>query len=331
MASMDVFLDDAFSLSSLTAAIQEQKHVPGRIGALGLFDNKGINSTSLSIEKDGAILKLVASADRGAPGMVVNGTKRTLIPFNTLHLPQQSTIMADEILGVRAFGSESEAQAVQTVVAGRQATHRRQLDATFEHLMIGAIKGKLVDADGSSELLDLFTSFSISQKTHSLVLGTEGTKVRQKVTELSDKIEDELGGVSFTGIRVFCGRNYFKNLTNHPKVEQAFERYNAGEMLRNDARGGFEFAGVIFEQYRGQVGANKFIGDDEAYAVPEGVADLFIGRFAPANYMETVGTNGMPYYTKFEPLKMNKGIELESQSNPIMLCTRPNAIIKLTG
>ena len=104
-----------------------------------------------------------------------------------------------------------------------------------------------------------------------------------------------------------------------------------GEMLRNDPRGGFEFGGAIFEQYRGQVGGNKFIGDNEAYVIPVGVPDLFIGRFAPANYLETVNTNGLPYYSKMEPLAMNKGMALESQSNPIFLCTRPSAVIKLTG
>jgi hypothetical protein len=40
---------------------------------------------------------------------------------------------------------------------------------------------------------------------------------------------------------------------------------------------------------------------------------------------------GLPYYGQIETLKMNKGIEIESQSYPIMICTRPTAVIKLTG
>ena len=331
MASLDIFNDDAFTLSSLTAAINETPYVPGRLGALGLFSNEGINTTHLSIEKDGATLALVPAADRGAPGLQVDKDKRSLIPFNTLHLPQESTVMADEIQGLRAFGAESEVEAVANYVAQRQAKHRRQLDATMEHLKIGAIKGIIMDADGTTPLVNTFTSFGISQVTHSLVLGTAGTKVRNKVLELLDKIEDELGGVSFTGVRVLCGRTYFKNFVGHPEVKAAYERWMDGAALRDDVRGGFEFGGCVFEQYRGQVGATKFVADDEAYAVPEGVPDLFIGRFAPANYMETVGTNGLPYYTKAEPLPMNKGMNLESQSNPLFLCTRPNAVVKLTG
>lgn len=331
MASFDIFNDDAFSLQSLTAAIMETPYIPGRLGQLGVFMSEGINTTMLSIEKDKNTLALVPAADRGAPGLVVDGDKRELIPFETLHLPESSTIMADEIAGVRAFGSETEVQSMQAVVGRRQAKHRRQMDATMEHLMIGAVKGQLLDADGSKVLLNIFTRFGLTQTTHSLVLGTSTTKVRGKVMELTDKIEDKLGGVPFSGIRVLCGRNYFKSLIDHGEVSPAWERWNAGEMLRNDPRGGFEFGGAVFEQYRGQVGANKFVDDDEAYAIPMGVPELFITRFAPANYMETVGTNGLPYYSKIEPLRMNKGVEIESQSNPIMLCTRPDAVVKLTG
>jgi len=331
MPSLDIFNDDAFSLQSLTASIAEQPHVPGRMGQLGIFQNEGITTTSLSIEKDGATLGLVAAADRGAPGQVVVGDKRTMIPFNTLHLPQSGAVMADEIQNVRAFGSESEVETVQTVVNRHLAKHRRQSDATLEHLMIGAAKGQLLDSDGTTVMVDLFNRFGISQTTHSLVLGTGTTKVRNKVLELLDKIEDKLQGVSFTGVRVLCGRTYFKNLVGHPLVQEAYARWMDGAALRDDVRGGFEFGGAVFEQYRGQVGGNKFIADDEAYAIPEGVADLFIGRFAPANYLETVNTNGLPYYSKMEPLAMNKGMALESQSNPIFLCTRPSAVVKLTG
>jgi len=46
--------------------------------------------------------------------------------------------------------------------------------------------------------------------------------------------------------------------------------------------------------------------------------------------METVNTLGVPYYAKQEPRRMGKGIDLEAQSNPITLCTKPRAIIKLT-
>ena len=327
MPTLDIFNDDAFSLNTLTAAIADQPHVPGRIGQLGLFQNEGINTTHVSIEREGATLSLVPAADRGAPGLVVERQLRSLIPFNTLHLPQQSTIMADEIQNLRAFGSETEAEAVANYVAKRQAVHRSNLDATIEHLMTGAVKGIVMDSDGTTPLLNLYDRFGMTQTTFDLGLNTNTTKV----LELLDKVEDALEGVNFTGVRVLCGRDYFKKFVDHDKVKDAYERWNAGEMLRNDPRGGFIFGGAIWEQHRGQVGNNKFIGNNEAYVIPEGVAGLFIGRFAPANYMSTVGTNGLPYYSMIEHLPMDKGVLLESQSNPLFLCTRPQAVIKLEG
>ena len=73
-----------------------------------------------------------------------------------------------------------------------------------------------------------------------------------------------------------------------------------------------------------------FIGDDDAYAVATGVSGLFIGRFAPADYNETVNTTGLPYYAKMEELPFGKGYAIETQSNPIFLPTQPKAIFKLS-
>ncbi len=57
---------------------------------------------------------------------------------------------------------------------------------------------------------------------------------------------------------------------------------------------------------------------------------MFITRYAPADYVETVNTVGIPYYSKAEAMRFNKGIELESQSNPLNLNTRPGAVVRLT-
>lgn len=87
--------------------------------------------------------------------------------------------------------------------------------------------------------------------------------------------------------------------------------------------------GCTFERYRGRVGDIGYVADDEAHAVPEGVPELFITRFAPADYVEAVNTTGLPYYAKQELMDFGKGVEIEAQSNPIHLCTRPKAIVKL--
>jgi hypothetical protein len=116
MPTLDIFNNDAFSLVNMTKAINDAPYQPGRIGDLGWFSEEGINTTVLSIEQEGTSLSLVPAGTRGQSGQIVTSDKRKLIPISTVHLPQQDTILADVVYGVRAFGTESEVQAMQGVV-----------------------------------------------------------------------------------------------------------------------------------------------------------------------------------------------------------------------
>ncbi len=330
MPAMDIFNHDAFSVAALTKAINEQPHVPGRLGALGLFAEEGITTTSVMVEKVGETLSLVPAGERGSPAAPVGGDKRQAVSFNAIHLPQRSTILADAVQNVRAFGSESELETVQAVVNQRLAKQRRRLDATIEFQRMGALKGTIVDADGSTVLVNLFTQFGVSQQTHAMDLGG-ATDLRAKALGAKRKVEDALGNATYTGLRAFCSASFFDALVADADVKNAYDRWMDGEFLRNDPRGGFYFGGIYWEEYRGSIGGVPFIASGEAYLAPEGVPDLFVTYFAPADYMETVNTIGLPYYAKQEELRMGKGIDLESQSNPISLCTRPRAVVKLTA
>ena len=331
MPALDIFNDDAFSVASLTASIIETPHIPGRIGGMGIFEEEGITTTTVQIEKDNQGLALVAAGNRGEPAKIVAGDKRNMIPFNTLHLPQRATILADQIQNVRAFGSETDLETVQGVVNKRLAKLRRNIDATLEYHRLGAIKGQILDADGSSVLVDLFTAFGISQNTMSIAFSSSTTKVRNKIVEAKRKIEDELGGASLTGYVALCGSGFFDAISGHETAAAAFDRWQDGAFLREDLRNGFPWGGVVWEEYRGKVGGVDFVGTNDAYLIPVGVAEMFLTRFAPADYMETANTIGLPYYAKQEMLGFNKGVELEAQANPLCINTKPRAVLKLTA
>ncbi len=329
MADIEIFNDDAFSVSSLTAAINEQEYLPGRISSLGLFQEEGITTLTVQIEKDGDTLALVPAGERGTSGLVVGGTKRNLIPFNTVHLPQRFAIKADEIQGIRAFGTRSELQAVQDVVNKRLAKARRQLDATHEFQRMGALNGQILDADGSTVLLDIYKTFGVTRKKMSMGLNSADTELRVKCGEALDLQEDALGSITSSGSRGLCGKNFWNKLIVHKSVKETFLNSQQAAALRGDARESFEFGGIVWERYRGKIAGVTFIHDDKALLIPEGVPDLYISVFAPADYMETVNTEGVPYYSKIEPMPFNKGMAGEAQSNPLHLCTRPLAQILL--
>lgn len=330
MADIGIFEDDAFSVASLTTAINEQEYLPGRISSLGLFDEEGVTTLTVQVEKDGDTLALVPAGERGTSGLVVGGSKRQLIPFNTVHLPQRFTILADEIQNIRTFGSQSEMQAVQDVVNKRLAKVRRQLDITHEFQRMGAIKGQVLDADGKTVLLDIYDRFGVKRQSMSLELDNPEILVQVKCMEALDLQEDALGSVTTSGARAFCGRTFWEKLISHRSVVETYKGTLQAAALRGDGRESFDFGGITWERYRGKVAGVPFVSADQAQLVPEGVPELFKSAFAPADYMETVNTLGIPYYSKLETMPFGKGVAGEAQSNPLHLCTRPRAIIRLT-
>lgn len=329
MASMDVFNDDAFRVTTLSASISEAPFQPTRLVELGLFQNEPIETTEAWFELDGDTLKMVKAGVRGAPGEHKVRDKSKAVALVAKHLKRDDSLMADEVQNLRAFGSESEVESAVARVQRIGAKHRRDIETTIEYHRMGAIKGQILDADGTTVLDNLFTKFGVSQQTHDMNLEVAGTEVRVEVVKAKRKSEDVLGAAPMRGFRAFCGDGFFDAFISHANVKAAYERWMEGEMLRNDPRGGFSFGGVIWENYRGSVGGVPFVGTDDSYLVPEGVPDLFICNFAPADYMETVNTPGLPFYLKTEPKRMNTGVDIQVQSNPLAVCTRPRAVIKL--
>ena len=329
MATLDIFNNDAFSVSSLSQTIVDIPQVQTILGSSGLFKEYGITTTSMMIERQGSSLRLVPTAPRGGVGQPVTLTGRSMIPVAAVHLPQSGSVMADEVQGVRAFGSETEVQSVMSVVKQKLAVAKGNLDLTLEYHRIGAIKGLILDADGTSPVMDMYATFGVTQQTKNFILGTAGTRVKDKIADLKRMIRTKLGGRSFTGVEVLCSAQFFDDLTRHATIEKAYELYNQNDYARTDPRGSaFTFAGVTFREYLGGVNTTDFITTGEAYAYPTGVSGLFQTAYAPAPYMETVNTTGLPYYAKQEAMPFNKGVELESQSNPINFCSLPETVIK---
>jgi hypothetical protein len=60
------FNDPEFSVFGPSFAISEMPHVPGQVGALGVFEEDGQASTTVKIEREGSVLKIIDPTPRGA-------------------------------------------------------------------------------------------------------------------------------------------------------------------------------------------------------------------------------------------------------------------------
>ncbi|WP_223618997.1 major capsid protein [Lysobacter sp. ESA13C] len=333
MSMNNPFHNPAFSMSALTTAINILPNQYGRLDELNLFPVKPVRTRQVTVEERNGVLSLLPTQPVGSPGTVGKRGKRALRAFNVPHIPHDDVLLPEEVIGVRAFGSESELQTVAGVMADHLQTMRNKHSITLEHLRIGALKGVILDADGT-ELANLFDIFNITPKTFDFQLADPKTDVRAKCIELKRYMSKSLQGERMSGIHVLVSSEFFDLLSAHPKVQEAYQRWQEGAALRDDMRSDFRFAGVRFEEYAGEASdaegtTRRFIEVGEAHAFPLGTLDTFATYVAPADFNESVNTLGQLLYSKQAPRKFDRGTDLHTQSNPLPMCHRPALLPKL--
>lgn len=423
MALLDIFRSDAFSLTSLTQAILKLPYKPARIGEMGLFQDKGITTLTATVEEKNGLLSLLSTRPRGSQADAAKRSMRKARSFVIPHIPLDDEILASDVQGVRAFGSESEELTVAGLVNERLMEMRQCHEATLEWHRLGALHGVILDADASTIIYDLFQEFGLgdtgntNQAKMELPLITSSTRytygytngssnstlaaaiasddyatataagtwapefgegqryldigygsgltdlatggnryvwkntygssglapgqhgyvfrfddptlnVRAVCVAIQRDIEKTLGMATYDHIHAFCGSAFFDALVDHDDVRQTYLNWFQAEKLRQDVRKGFEYGGIVWENYRGSVGGTLFQNANEAIIFPVGVPGLFQTYYAPADFVETVNTVGLPLYAKQEPMRFNKGIWMHTQQNPLAMCTRPLCLIK---
>lgn len=259
-------------------------------------------------------------------------SKRKMRTMSLIHIPYDGRVAADDVQGIRAFGSESELETVGAIVNKKLKKMRADHETTFEHLKMGALQGKILDADGSTVLHNLFTIFGITETTVDVDMtpAVEGTTMKTMLT-IKRAIEDAMGQAVFSGYHILAGKTWFDSFVANPDVTKAYARWRDGEFLmRDQRRAPFQYQDVDIQEYRGKVGSVDFIPDAQARAFPVGASDLFVNYIGPADMMETVNTMGQRIYAKQELEAMGRGVKIHTQSNCLPVCLRPAALIKLT-
>jgi hypothetical protein len=339
---LDIFANNpAFSVTSLTLALNQVPYIPGLVGRLGLFRPAPLSTTTTMIEVRGTRLALVPEVPRGAPPTPDVVDRRALVPMAIPHFPIRTAIYADSVQNVRAFGSADQLEAVQSVVNEREESLGMRLDLTLEYLRLGAVKGIIVtaaDRETGAPLMafDLFRAFDVQRQPviEWPIIGAgrgadaaawEG-QLTALVNDLGRRMAEEISGGMYQRIHGICGPVFYDAFLMHPERRQAFVAIDNIPLLRPTLGTQTVFREVTVEEYRGQVGAIKFVEPDECHFFPVGTPDLFIEPYAPADYMETVNTIALPRYSKMEEMKFDKGVELEAQMNVLPLCSAPRCL-----
>ncbi|MFN3250068.1 major capsid protein [Roseibium album] len=337
MAHMDIFNNDAFGMVELSGAIQEVDYIPQLLDSIGLFEEKGVYLRDISIEKKGSVLSLISTSPNGEPPRQTTGNKPNIRNFKSQRLADGFTLYASEVAGMRAFGSQSELMVVMTEYAERMGDVRNNMDLTHEFHRLGALQGKLLDADGTTVIYDYFDEFGIVEPAAiDFELGTANTKVRLKCAEVKRRmVRAGKGAVNMrTSVHALCGDDWYDSLIEHDAVKRTYENWAAAADLRDDRTfESFSFGGITFHNYRGTDDNSEVaIPVDEAKFFPVNANGVFKKFMSPADeFAPFVNTKGQDTYAiNVEDKDRQSWVKGELYSYPLYMCARPEVLQKGT-
>jgi hypothetical protein len=344
---LDVFSDDAFSLVGLTDSISKIDHVPGQAGELAFAGTgQGVPTTKIAIEYRDQVLSIIPTTPRGAPAPQEVRDKSKLFDLEIPQIKLEDTIGVHSIQNVRAFGSGDLIDGAQTVVNDQLAKMAARLDLTIEHMRLGALKGKILDADGTL-LTNLYSAFGVAEPDP-ITFPNDNMSEPQSLRETCQQVVRQVQKAakmllpSTAQVYALCGDDFFDEVTNHADVATAFAGWTAAQQrLAGDAMATpFNFGGLAFVNYRGTDGVTgaeesdgELVGEvgiasGECRIFLTGVPGLYSEKFAPADFVESANTVGLPRYAKLVPDRMGRSFTLHVQSNPLPICTRPATLLK---
>ena len=339
--TLDFLTAPEFSDDRLTEVINIPDYKTGRPAQLGIFRDVPIATTYVRLGVSEDEVAIIPSRERGGEHNANMRGDKAQVMVSVPHFPLDDAIHPSDIQNIIGWGESAAYRMVGDVYNEKLLQMRAKHDATHHHLDWGALRGKIVDAEGY-EIADLYSLFGITQTTTNIALGTAGTDVMAGLRAVRTGIQREMKGATYSGLRIFAGADWFNAYIGHASIKEALKYYAAPGQLnpaRDDVLTVFSFGGVTVELVDEEFAHRKADGTfemlpaveaDEAIAVPLGTPyfrryiappdSINLANVAPSTKI-FVATNELPY---------GKGREIHSESNILPICTRPQIITKLT-
>ena len=312
----------------LDEAVTQKPNVPSRLLADAMWREKNLTPTAVMVEFIDGKVSLIPDRSRAdAPNQKAFGKDSIVRTFRVPHLALQTTIRADQIQDVRKAGTADALLSNAEVVADEIAEHRNSHDATIEHLMLGAVKGKIVDADGSTIIYDLFSEFGITEPTTSLQFSSATADLGLTIEQTKRAMKKALKGDVASGCTVLCSPEFFDALVSHKSTKEAWLRYQDNVLARENTNGKFAWKGMTFEIYDYNIGATPMIEAGHAHAYLTGMRNGFVRYNAPGNMMPEANKLARAFYIDVENLEHKRGVSIYTEGNPLPMCLRPQTLM----
>ncbi|MCW1744220.1 major capsid protein [Rhizobium sp. 1AS11] len=355
---MDIFNDDAFSVVTMTTALEDFEFKPNYIGSLNLFEDVPTATDMVTIERRGNTLSIIQTTERGAPLPEGQTDGRTIRGYRAPRIAKGHTLQASAIQGIRAFNTESDLETMIGYVGRYSAKLVGDVELTWENMMLGAITGKVLDADGST-IVDWFAEWGIPVPDEiDFALDTVDTNIEEKCREVIEVMKRNSKGAwnNSTYIIGLCGKSFFNKLTMHKTIRETYLSTAQAQMLnramglangsgfRSGTIATFDHGGILFIRYQEADGFN-FTADEATIKAagkngmgvqskrckffPVNAPGVFQVAYAPAETFDFVNTIGRPLYQMLiRDRDRNAWVRPEIYSYPLFICTRPEMLLR---
>ncbi|WP_041795050.1 major capsid protein [Pararhodospirillum photometricum] len=330
---LDIFNEDAFSLSQLILGLEKVPYLPTTLGDMGLFEAVYLVGTDQAvIERQDSVLSLVQTSERGAPVQRADApsSRRDIRSFSCPRLHETDEVTAAELFRMRAMGVAAGSQTLEAEVQTRLLRRRRNIEYTWENMRLGALQGVVLDKD-ASVIRDWYQEWAIAKPAEiNFALGTEATDVRKKCSDVRRAMIRAAKGafVANTTVHALAGDGFYDALINHPQVRRTYEGWSAAADLRGGAAfESFSYAGITFHNYRGSDDATSVaVASEKAHFFPMGAVEVFKVVFAPGEKFAHLGQQAVPLYPVVKRDEDDEKLSLDLRSYPLFMCLKPEVL-----
>lgn len=345
-----------FGLISMVARFDTIEFVPGQALGLGIWNAQSVNTRFGLIEFRDQMLTLVDPSDRGAAGQQIQIQNRVVKAFEIPHFQLNGNVRAEEVVGVREFGTTNTFQTVESKIMQELRQAEMNFSGSEEFMAVTALQG--VTKAGSSAITVLDAYAMSGQTKRTTIFGANNTfdiGAGNTANATNPQADSRLLLKCHTIVRqlrtdcrmgamlprpwIFADSAWMDAFTTSIEVKNAYQRFTelaslgqVGAYLREGSFYGtppFYYGGCWFEEYRGTgITASQAI----VFPIPSaGTQPFYDVYYAPADYIETANSMGRPRYAKVlpDPSGANKFISVETQFNATYLCRRPIALYDL--
>lgn len=322
-------MDSLFQTRALTTAINGMR-TPGSVIYNRYFRSRTVPilSSRFGFEVIGGsegVLKNIGITD---PAQIRDKTTRRFFPCEAPRIASKKFVTAAEVDSVRAFGSQTGTELMESRIAKEQLDMRNEIERTLEFWCANALRGQVLDADLTTVLADyLFDDTHLVSLASKPWDGTSSTPdIIGDLRSWKLMIEDD-SGHTITGWHAFCGYKVMNALIGNSDLRELLV-YERGRQIAEEGAI-VRLAGITIEEYNGSFMSStgtrtRFVKEDEIILIGEG-DDVFSMPFAPC-VQEGASPNDFFFSKSWsEQDPSGRWIYAENRSLPVV--QRPNAIV----